>query len=68
MGINNDENYTYIDLNFESTNGKVYEMEYILPSDVTKDDLQLQEGSTYELTFEVEEGTLHFEYNIKEIK
>lgn len=43
-------------------------MKYIFPEGHSENGAALQEGNTYDVTFEVIEGTFDYEYNIKEIK
>lgn len=43
-------------------------MKYTFPEGYSENRVELQKGNTYDVTFEVIEGTFGYEYNIKEIK
>lgn len=64
FGFKDDESYTYVDYTFVDNKNNEYEMQYINPDN----SLNLIEGNTYTVTFEVVEGTLDYEFNIKSIQ
>lgn len=64
IGYENNTSYTYTDYTFVDSKNNEYKMKYII-SDAP---LNLIEGNTYTVTFEVVEGIFDYEYNIKTIK
>lgn len=63
-GFEDDESFTYTSYKFVSNKNIEYEMKYKNP----KDNLNLVEGKKYKVTFEVTEGFMEYEYNIKSIE
>ena len=66
FGYKDDTAYTYIDYTFVDGKNNEYEMKYIMSDG--SNSLNLVEGNRYNVTFEVVEGTLGYEFNIKSIK
>lgn len=64
FGTENNTAYTYISYTFIDNNNIEYEMTYKNPNTT----LSLIEGNYYTVTFEVVEGTLDYEFNIKSIQ
>lgn len=64
IGNENDTSYTYINYTFVDNKNNEYEMQYKNPDS----SLNLIEGNSYTVTFEVVEGTFDYEFNIKSIK
>ena len=64
FGFEDDESYTYTEYTFVDSKNIEYEMKY-KGDDGT---LNLTEGSKYDVTFDVVEGTFEYEFIIKSIK
>lgn len=64
IGYDNGTKYTYIDCTFVDDKGIEFEMEYTNPDNT----VNLVEGTKYNITFEVTEGTFEYDFKIKEIK
>ncbi len=64
FGVKDDYSYTYSSYKFTDSKNNNYEMKYINPPST----LNLKEGQSYKVTFEVVEGTFEYEYNIKSIQ
>ena len=67
LGISDDISYAYIDYKFENNSGKIFKMKYIFNDGESQDDINLEIDKKYNVTFEVVEGFIHIEYNIKSI-
>ncbi len=62
-GFNDDESYTYITYTLVDSNNIEYKMKYINPDN----NLNLVEGNKYNVTFEVTEGIIDYDFTIKMI-
>lgn len=65
FGYKDDKSYTYVDYTLVDSKNNEYEMKYIIP-DGSKG-LDLVEGNTYTITFEVAEDTFGYEFYIKSV-
>lgn len=63
FGLSDDTSYTYKSYTFADSKNVEYEMKYINDNGT----LNLIEGKTYNVTFEVTEGTFDYEFTIKSI-
>lgn len=63
VGFKDDNSYTYTQYTFMDDKNIEYEMEYINANG----DLNLTEGTKYNVTFEVSEGIFEYEFTIKSI-
>ena len=67
LGSSDDKSYAYVDYKFENNSGKIFKMKYIFNDGESQDDINLEIDKKYNVTFEVVEGFIHIEYNIKSI-
>jgi len=66
FGYKDDKSYTYVDYTLVDSKNNEYEMKYIIPDG--SNELNLVEGNTYTVTFEVVEDTFGYEFYIQNIK
>ena len=63
FGTNDGSSYSYTTYTFTNDKGVDYEMKYM----IDEYELLLEEGTQYEVTFEVTEGTFDYDYTVKTV-